>query len=84
MRKPFAQLNYYQMLDISPGAVPFEIRHAYNAALQIYQPSALASYSFFSEEERREILALLDKAYATLINETSRKAYDDVLMSTGK
>ncbi len=84
MRMSFAQLNYYKMLDIAPDAVPFEIRHAYNAALAMYQPGALASYSVFSEEERKEILALLDKAYATLINESSRKDYDDALIARGE
>lgn len=54
MRKDFNQLNYYEMLDLQPNAVPYEIRHAYNAAMQLYQPGSLVSYSFFSEKERRD------------------------------
>ncbi|PKN78060.1 MAG: hypothetical protein CVU51_15965, partial [Deltaproteobacteria bacterium HGW-Deltaproteobacteria-1] len=72
MRKDFDQLNYYEMLDIKPDAVPYEIRHAYNAALQLYQPGSLVSYSFFSDGERRAILSLVEKAYQTLINDQSR------------
>jgi len=84
MQKGFEQLNYYEMLDIKPDAVPFEIRHAYNAALQVYQPGSLASYSFFSGEERRDILSLIEKAYATLINEQARKDYNEELISRGE
>jgi DnaJ-class molecular chaperone len=63
MPKSFAQLNYYEMLDIEPDATTFDIRHAYNAALQVYQPDSLASYSFFSGDERQTILSLIEKAY---------------------
>lgn len=84
VRKIFSQLNYYEMLDLKPDAVLSEIRHAYNAAVQMYQPGSLASYSFFSEEERKDVLSLIDRAYATLINEKARKEYDDELISRGE
>lgn len=84
MRKDFNQLNYYEMLDLQPNAVPYEIRHAYNAAMQLYQPGSLVSYSFFSEGERREILSLIEKAYQTLINNQLRKEYDDELVRRGE
>lgn len=84
MRKDFNQLNYYEMLDLQPNAVPYEIRHAYNAAMQLYQPGSLVSYSFFSEKERREILSLIEKAYQTLINDQLRKEYDDELVRRGE
>ena len=84
MRKDFNQLNYYEMLDLQPNAVPYEIRHAYNAAMQLYQPGSLVSYSFFSEKKRREILALIEKAYQTLINDQLRKEYDDELVRRGE
>ncbi len=83
MKKRFSELNYYEMLDIKPTAVLSEIRHAYNAAMQVYQPESLASYSFFPEEERHEIMSLLEKAYATLSNEKTRKEYDDHLIRRG-
>jgi len=84
MQKGFAQLNYYEMLDIKPEAVAFEIRHAYNDALQVYQPGSLASYSFFQEDERRDILSLIETAYRTLINDHTRKDYDEGLISRGE
>jgi hypothetical protein len=84
MPREFSALNYYEMLDVRPEAVEFEIRHAYNAALQVYQSGSLASYSFFQEDERHEILALLEKAYQTLINDQARKVYDEELISKGE
>ncbi|MCX6763233.1 MAG: helix-turn-helix domain-containing protein [Candidatus Moranbacteria bacterium] len=83
MEKDFAQLNYYEMLDIKPDATALEIRGAYNAALQMYHPDSLVSYSFFSQKERKKILALLEMAYFTLINEKERDIYDNELIRTG-
>jgi len=74
MEKDFAQLNYYEMLDIKTNATALEIRAAYNSALQMYQSNSLVSYSFFSQKERKEILAYLEKAYFTLINEKERES----------
>lgn len=84
MSKGFAKLNYYEMLDVKPDATMFEIRHAFNAALQVYQPGSLASYSFFSEDERREVLSLIEKAHSTLINDHSRKKYNEELVQSGE
>jgi DnaJ-class molecular chaperone len=83
MEKDFAQLNYYEMLDVKPDATALEIRGAYNSALQMYQSDSLVSYSFFSQKERKEILALLEKAYFTLINEKERELYDSELIRLG-
>ncbi|HPD55844.1 MAG TPA: helix-turn-helix domain-containing protein [Smithellaceae bacterium] len=83
MKKDFAKLNYYEMLDIGPDAAFFEIRHAYNAALQIYEADSMVSYSLFSTEERRKILELLERAYLTLINAQERKKYDAELAQAG-
>jgi DnaJ-class molecular chaperone len=83
MEKNFAKLNYYEMLDVKPEAAFFEIRHAYNTALQMYQSGSLVSHSFFSQKEREEILALIEKAYLTLVNEKERKNYDNELIRLG-
>lgn len=83
MEKDFTQLNYYEMLDIKPNATTLEIRAAYNSALQMYQPDSLVSYSFFSQKERKEILARLEKAYSTLINEKEREIYNNELIKNG-
>lgn len=83
MENKFARLNYYEMLDLKPAATLFEIRHAYNEAMQIYQADSLISYSFFAPEERQAILNLLENAYLTLIDEKKRQDYDDELVRQG-
>jgi hypothetical protein len=83
MEKDFAELNHYEMLDIKPDATALEIRAAFNTAQQMYQSDSLVSYSFFSQEERSGILAHLEKAYLTLINETQREKYNSELAEMG-
>lgn len=83
MERKFDSLNYYEMLDLEPNATLFEIRHAYNAALQLYQKDSLISYSFFSPDERKKILGLLENAYLTLINEKTRQDYNNELIRLG-
>ena len=45
--------------------------------------SDLVIYSLFSEEERKEILARIDEAFAALIDEKVRCAYDQILIQRG-
>lgn len=75
--------SYYEILGISPGATPYEIRHAYNEMHQLYHDDSLASYSFFTKEERRDILSEIDRAFSILIDEKSRALYDGSLSTSG-
>ena len=81
--KPFEEQNYYEILDIASHATSFEIRHAYKMASEIYRNGSLASYSFFSEDERERILASLEKAFFTLIDDEARSEYDRRLIKLG-
>ena len=81
--KPFEEQNYYEILDIAPHATSFEIRHAYKMASEIYRNGSLSSYSFFSEDERERILASLEKAFFTLIDDEARAEYDRRLIKLG-
>jgi len=83
LEKDFAELNYYEMLNVKPDAAFFEIRHAYKVALQMYQEDSMISHSFFSQEERKQILSFVEKAYLTLINEKERQSYDNELIRRG-
>jgi len=76
-------LNFYDILEVAFDASPFEIHHAYQEMYQLYHEDSLASYSFFSREEREEILAKLDEAYSTLIDEKKRSRYDQLLIERG-
>jgi hypothetical protein len=79
----FKKQNYYERLEIPSTASSFEINHAYRMALQIYNDESLASYSFFSDAQRKEILALLEEAFLNLVNEQSRYEYDQRLIEKG-
>jgi len=81
--KRLGDLNFYEILEVAFDASPFEIHHAYQEMYQLYHEDSLASYSFFSREEREEILAKLDEAYSTLIDEKKRSRYDQLLIERG-
>ena len=81
--KPFTEQNYYEVLEVSTDALPLEIRRAYNKSFALYQDNSIASYSFFSEEERQEILSCIERAYLTLINPKARTEYDQSLIASG-
>ena len=83
MEKSFAEMNYYEMLNVKPGATFSDIRRAYNATMQMYRADSVISHSFFSQEERNQILSFVEKAYLTLISERSRQSYDNELIQQG-
>ncbi|HYA90407.1 MAG TPA: helix-turn-helix domain-containing protein [Thermodesulfobacteriota bacterium] len=76
-------LNYYELLEIAYDASPFEVHQAYKEMIQLYHDDSLASYSFFSKEEREGILAKLDEAYSALMDERKRSHYDQSLIELG-
>ena len=81
--RPLVELTHYEILDLPPGATPLEIRQAYKRALEVYSEDSIVIYSLFSGEERKEILARLAEAFATLINEKARYEYDQTLIQQG-
>ena len=81
--KPFRDQNHYELLELSPDASPLEISRAYKKVFELYQEGSMASYSFFSSKERKEIIAHLEEAYLTLINPETREEYDSKLMDLG-
>ena len=84
MIKNFEELNYYELLKIPLNASSFEIRQAYKSILAIYEESSLATYSLFLEDERRGILAKIERAFLTLIDDKKRYAYDNNLANLGE
>jgi curved DNA-binding protein CbpA len=81
--KSFRDQNHYELLELSPDASPLEISRAYKKAFELYKDGSMASYSFFSSEERKEIISCLEEAYLTLINPESRSGYDQKLIELG-
>ena len=75
--------NFYELLGVEFNASAFEINRAYKENYQLYHETSLVSYSLLSGEERRQILARLDEAYSTLIDEEKRSRYDQSLVECG-
>ncbi len=83
MRK-FKDLNYYEVLETPINASTFQIRQAYKEALSIYDVDSSISYSFFSEEESKEILNRIEEAFSTLIDQEKRELYNKTLIREKK
>jgi len=83
MRK-FEELNHYDIFEIPINASAFEIRHAYKEALSIYGDDSPISYSFFTEEESKEILYRVEEAFSTLIDQEKRELYNKILVREKK
>ena len=79
----FKNLNYYELLEIPVDASPFEIRQAYRNALSIYEEESMISESFFTDDERNDILRRIEEAFSTLIDKNQRAAYNKKLASAG-
>lgn len=73
--------TYYEVLGVSRFASRDEIQRAFELSKQTYQEDSLATYSLFSDEENREILELMSKAFQTLFNPDLRREYDAFLQS---
>jgi hypothetical protein len=82
MKRP-ADQTFYDILGIEFDASSFEINRAYKENHQLYDEDSLVSYSLFSREEREAILAKVNEAYSTLIDEKKRSRYDQSLMEIG-
>jgi hypothetical protein len=73
--------NYYEILELSSNAAQHEITTAYERARATYSGDNPAIYTIFSENEARELLTLIEEAYAVLGNKTLRSIYDQRLLS---
>lgn len=79
MIKKIENLNYYELLEVSPTATSQEIHKAYERVRRIYEPNSIALYSLFSADETAAIHQRIEEAYRTLVYEDNRKRYDAIL-----
>jgi curved DNA-binding protein CbpA len=71
--------NYYEILELSTSAAQHEVTTAYERARVTYTGENPAIYTIFSEQEARELLTMIEEAYAVLGNKTLRTIYDQRL-----
>jgi curved DNA-binding protein CbpA len=74
-----ARFNYYELLEVSPFCQQHEVTSAYLRAKSTYSNENPAIYTMFSENEARDLLHLVEEAYAVLGNKTLRALYDEKL-----
>lgn len=82
--KRLTELNYYDLLDISPNASFEEVQAAYDEALAAYASDSMVTYSLFTQEEREHIIARLVEAGKTLTNTQLRREYNELLVEKGE
>lgn len=71
--------NYYEILELQTNAPQHEVTTAYERARATYSGENPAIYTIFSEPEARELLTMIEEAYAVLGNKTLRGIYDQRL-----
>lgn len=79
MLKKIENMNYYELLEVSPTATKQEIHKAYERIRRVYEPNSLALYSLFTAEESANMHQRIEEAYRTLVYEDNRKVYDTML-----
>jgi len=79
MVKKIEDLNYYELLEITPQASAQEIHRAYERVRRIYEPNSIALYSLFTPDETAIIHQRIEDAYRTLVYEDNRRRYDAML-----
>lgn len=75
--------NYYEILEVERDAPQGEIHKAYQRAKATYSADNPALYSMFSKEEARELVRMIEEAYAVLGNQAQRRVYDQTLAEGG-
>ena len=81
--KKLQDQHFYELLNVEFNASPLDISRAYKELHELYREDSMASYSFFSKQEREEILAKFQEAYSTLMDEDKRYRYDRLLIERG-
>lgn len=76
-------MNFYEVLEVQHDAPQHEIHRAYQRAKATYSQDNPALYSMFSRDEARDLMKLVEEAYAVLGNHGSRRNYDENVTKAG-
>src|ERR1035441_6535333 len=78
----FQGQNFYEILEVSPGANQEDVYRAFHKAKATYSPNSPAMYSIFSKEEASELIKLIEEAYSVLSDPSRRREYDLKLLES--
>jgi len=70
------EMNLYDVMNVSHSASQQDIEKAYRKALIYYEKNSMAHYTLMDEDQRRQILNKIKKAYEVLSNPKKRREYD--------
>jgi len=73
------EINFYEILDVSPDASQAEIRKAYEQVKKTYHVDSIGVYSLLDEREIQQMGRLIEEAYKTIGSEKERQEYDQML-----
>ena len=82
--KNVLEMDFYELLNVDRQASPQEIERAYELCKLTYKTDSIAYHSILSEEERKNVLELIEQAFETLKNTKKRKAYDQEIFGQKK
>jgi curved DNA-binding protein CbpA len=68
--------SYYDLLELTPGASPQEIRSAYLRLKAAYSKDSVALYSLIGKDEMEQIAKKVEEAYLILSQPDKKRAYD--------
>lgn len=72
----FIEKNYYEVLEVTPGATIDEIHAAYNRALNTYNSDNSAMYSLLTDQECKDITNKIEEAYSVIGEAEKKNQYD--------
>ncbi|MEO8500269.1 MAG: helix-turn-helix domain-containing protein [Vicinamibacteria bacterium] len=75
--------SYYEILGVAPHVGSGQIQAAYRFTRSLYSGEATPTYGLLGAEERVQMLALVEEAYAALSNPNVRRDYDIHLAAQG-
>jgi curved DNA-binding protein CbpA len=75
--------NYYEILGVAPHVNSSQIQAAYRFARTLYSGDTTPTYVLLSGDDRAQMIALVEEAYAALSNPSVRRDYDLRLASQG-
>jgi curved DNA-binding protein CbpA len=79
----FKKPTHYEVLNVSPEASALGIVKAYRETKLVFQPTALATYSLYTDTDLSAVNEQIEEAYAILSNSEARRLYDEELASNG-